>query len=139
MKYDKSSAFGLLNGPFPCANIPSTTCFLQSVISPSTMKISDNIYRYCLRHCASGGPQVKGIDFYQPSSPVIATPILRIIVAIAVTYHLTIVIAMSQMPSIILSRLPMSVKLLTVHPITYTGLISASLTPAWNLLPMTNI
>ena len=68
MKYDKSSAFGLLNGPFPCANIPSTTCFLQSVISPSTMKISDNIYRYCLRHCASGGPQLKGIDFYQSSS-----------------------------------------------------------------------
>ena len=36
---------------------------------------------------------MKGIDFDQYSSPVLSSPTLRLIIAIAATYHLTIGIA----------------------------------------------
>ena len=57
---------------------------------PDTKNIRDNIYQYCLRHCANGGPQVKGIDIGQYSSPVLSEPTLWMIVAISSTYHLII-------------------------------------------------
>ena len=60
---------------------------------PSIKKITDNIYQYCPRHCDNGGPQLKFIYFYQSYSPFLASPTLRLIVAIDATYHLTICIS----------------------------------------------
>ena len=62
-------------------------------MSTSTKKISDNIYLYCLLHCANCGPQVKGVGFDQYSSTILSAPTLRLIIAIAYIYHLNIGIA----------------------------------------------
>ena len=89
-KYCNNSSFDFLVAPFPSANLPSTTHVLRSVLSPSIKNISDKIYRYCPYHCYNGAPQVKVIGFEQYSSPVLASPILRIIIHIDATYYLTI-------------------------------------------------
>ena len=92
-KYNKKSAFGIFTDPFPRSNLTSTTRIPWSVLSPSINNIGDNIYRYFPRHCANGGSQLKGIDFYQSYSPVLEAPTIRLIIVIDYTYHLTIVIA----------------------------------------------
>ena len=89
-KYDENSAFGLLTAPFTHEKLPSITRVLWYVLDPDISKISDNIYHYCLYHCANCGPQVKGIEFDQSSYTVLAANTLRLIVAIAVTYYITI-------------------------------------------------
>ena len=89
-QYYKNIAFGLPIPLFPHANLSSTTCVLQAVLSPVIKNISDNIYQYCLHHCNNGGTQLKGVGFYQSSSPILAALILRLIVAIATTHHITI-------------------------------------------------
>ena len=90
VKYDKKSAFGLLNTPFNRGNLPSTTHFLRFVLAPATNKIIDNIYCYLPQNFANGGHQVKGIDFDQSSSLVLSELTLLLIVSIDAIFHLTI-------------------------------------------------
>ena len=90
VKYYKNSAFGILTSLFFRANLPSTTQVLRYILVPSIKNITDNIYHYCPHHFTNGGPQVKGVDFYQSTSPVLVAPTLRLIVSIFDTYHLTI-------------------------------------------------
>ena len=83
--YDENRTFGILTDTFPHANLLSTTHVLRSVSSSATNNISNTIYRYLPIHCANVGPQVKGIYFEQYSSPVLAAPILCLIIAISPT------------------------------------------------------
>ena len=92
LQYYQNSSFGLLTAPFNHSNLPSTTRILRPVLSPAIKKISGNIYRYSPQNCANGGPQVKGVDFYQSYSPFLEYPTIRLIVAIAAKYHLAICI-----------------------------------------------
>ena len=47
--------------------------------------ISDNIYQYFLHHWTAGVTEVKGVDFYQSSSQLLAAPTLCLIFVIATT------------------------------------------------------
>ena len=89
-QYNKNSAFGILDAPFNSANLQIKTRFIRYVLTPSIKTFSDNMYCYFPIHCANGGPQVKGIDFDQYSSPVLAAPTLWLIIAISTTYDLII-------------------------------------------------
>ena len=74
-------------------NLTSTTRVIQSVLDTVIKEINDNVYRYCIRHWNNGGPQGEGISFDQSYSWFQAEPTIRIIAAVASTYHLTISIA----------------------------------------------
>ena len=74
-------------------NYPEKPASPDIFFSLAIKNISENIYRYCPRHCGNGVTQVKVVDFEQSSSPVLAAPTHRLIISIAVTLYLTIVIA----------------------------------------------
>ena len=89
-QYDENTPFGLLTAPFTRVNLPRTTCVLWYVLDLAIKKSSDKIYCYWPRHCANGGPQLKGIEFDQYSYTFIKSPTPRMIFAIATTYDITI-------------------------------------------------
>ena len=92
-QYVKTINFGFVTAPIPCNNLPRKIRVFQSVLAPSMKNISDNINPYFPRHCANVGPQIKVIEFERSSSPVLASPTLRLIISIDATYHLIIGIA----------------------------------------------
>ena len=84
-QYYKNLSFRILVAPFLCANLPSTTCIFRSVLAAAVNSISDNIYSYSPHHYSNGVLQLKVTEFHQSSSPVLASPTLRLITAISAT------------------------------------------------------
>ena len=125
-KYDKNCSFGILTDPFLRAKLPSTTRFLQYVLDPSIKNINDSSYQYYSCHCVNGVPQVKGTNFDQFSSLVLASPTLCLIATIAVTYHLTI--GIEDITNDFHNNLKASYEseIINCPPITYLGSSSAS-------------
>ena len=86
-------AFGILADTFPRDNLTSTTLFLCSVLAPSIKNITNNIYRYFPFHFSNVGPQVKGIDFENSSSTVLAEFTIYLVVSVDSAYQLTVLIS----------------------------------------------
>ena len=87
-QYNKNQKQGMYSAPIPTQDLPEGITILSSLLSPTIKQRGVDLWELCLRHCANGSKQKKGIDFDFSYSPTASAGSVKSTIAVAAMKNL---------------------------------------------------